>query len=266
VWAWQATFAFVAAWPAASLVRATFGNDARGDASLWEPGGLALLDTLVHNRAGVEAASGEAIAVALVAMAAGWVPLTALMTAVARPAARTTPLRTGLATLRALPTFAKVAVVAGGVQGVTLGIGVFVAMLVEGWTHTRLGEAPAQILAAAVGLPFLLAAVALGVAHDVTRAAIVVQRASTLRGLAAGLRLYQAAPASLTWSWTWRTLASLALVAIASVLGDRLGSGTLSVVAVALVHQGVAFSRVALRASWLARALRAASHVTASDL
>jgi hypothetical protein len=260
VWAWQACFALLAAWPAASLVRSVFASDPRGDAALWEPGGAALLDFLWHDTPGAVAAVDGALLVVLVAMAAGWLPLAALMAAMAGARSiRTGVARSALATFRVLPTFVRCALVVVAAQGATLGAGAFLASLVEGWTRGRLGEAPAQRLALAVGLPFVLGALALGVAHDLARSVIVVRGRGAVAGLTEGWRLYRSAPAGLSLSWAWRSIASIAAVGLAGVLAAHTGAGAAGFVVLVVVHQGVALLRVALRASWLARAMRAAA-------
>jgi hypothetical protein len=265
VWAWQAGVSFVVAWPAASLVRAVFGNDPRGDAPLWEPGATALLDFLWHNAGGRIAATDGALLVELVAVVAGLIPLGALMAAIARPRESAAFRHAVLAALRILPTFAKCAAVALGAQGGAIGTGALIAMLADGWTRSRIGEAPAQLLEVAIGLPFVIAALALGVAHDLARSVVVVRGAGAIAGLTGGLRLYRAAPARLSWSWTWRAVVSLAPVGVAALIAARAGTGVLAFVIVAVAHQGAVFARVALRASWLACTLRAASQAADSD-
>ncbi len=260
VWAWQAGFALLAAWPAASLVRAVFASDPRGDAALWEPGGAALLDFLWHDTPGALAAADGALLVVLVAMATGWLPLAALMAAMARPrSARSGAARTALASLGLLPAFVRCALVVVAAQGATLGAGAFLAALVEGWTRARLGEGPAQKLEVAVALPFALGALALGVAHDLARSVIVVRGRGALAGLTEGWRLYRSAPARLSLSWAWRSIASIAAVGLAGVFAAHAGAGAPSFLVLVVVHQGVALLRVALRASWLARAMRNAA-------
>jgi len=142
-------------------------------------------------------------------------------------------------------------------QALVLTLGVLTAELVEGWTHVPLGEAHAQALGAAVGLAFLCVTAALGIAHDLASAAVVRRRVGGLRALAAGTRALWCAPASLGWSWAWRTTAALALVAAGGRVADRLGGRAgVSLLFLALAHQAVILSRVSLRASWLAAALR----------
>lgn len=264
-WAWQAAVALVAAWPGASLVRAAYGGDPRGDAPLWEPGGSELLDFLWRNAGAAGAAADGALLVVLVGVGVGLVAIAGLMVALERPAGRRALPRTLLATLACLPAFVRCAGLFLAAQAATLGAGAFLGMLAEGWTRSRLGEGPAQVLGLGVGSAFLLATAALGVMHDLARAVVVVNREKALGGVAGALRLYRAAPGRLTWAWAWRTGVSMGPVAVAGAVASSTGAGGGALVLVAAAHQGAALGRVALRASWLAFALRAAGQDAASD-
>ncbi len=265
VWVWQGAIAAVAAWPAASLVRTALGSDPRGDAPLWEPGGVALLDLVWHNIGAFTAAVDGALLVGIGATAAGWVALGALMSAIERPHDRAALSHAVYGTLRVLPTFFRCAVVIAALQGATLAAGVFLAKLAEGWTAARLGEAPSLAIAIAVGLPFGLAALGLGVAHDVVRAVVVVRGAKAIEGLVEGFRLYRSSFATLSVAWAWRSVASLGPVAASAWLAGRLAGGAWAVATIAAAHQATALSRVALRASWLARAMRDARQAAVRD-
>jgi hypothetical protein len=190
---------------------------------------------------------------------AGLVPMTALTVAIADPdhATKVRYARRMGAGWRALPAMTLLLVVVTMAQVCTLGAGVFVGELAEGWTRTGLGEAHAQQLGASLGLPFLALSTAMGVTHDLARAAVVCRATGGMRALVVAATEFLAAPVSLGWSWAWRAMASLALIAAVGKVADRLGGlGGLALVALALLHQMVVLGRVALRASWLAAALR----------
>ena len=258
VWAWQSALASLVSWPAASLVRATYGNDPRGDGALWTPGSHALLDFLWREGHGVSAEVRGAAAILVLGAVAGLAPLAALMVAMAR--AGEAPRAAGhriAETLRALPAITLLLVVMTTAQALAVGAGIFAGELAEGWTHTGLGEAHAQELGLALGLPFLVLVIAIGVTHDLARAAVVRGARGGMRALAVGATEFGAAPVSLGWSWAWRALAALAPVIVVGVVAGRLGGqGGIALAIVAILHQGVVLGRVALRASWLAAALR----------
>jgi hypothetical protein len=260
VWAWQAGFALLLAWPAASLVRAAWGSRPGGDAILWREGGHALLAFLVREAHGIEAGFRGAVLAIAAASVAGLLPTGALMAAIARPHAARAFVRAVLASLRAFPAMLACGAASVAGQAAVLGSGAFVGTLAEAWSHARLGEARAQIVAAAACLPFVAAAAVLGVAHDLARAAIIVRGETGLRGWLTGFRLLRAAPLGVCSAWAWRALASGALVAAAGVMAGRIGgAGGAWLALLAMTHQGVAGCKVALRASWLARAMRSAT-------
>jgi len=63
---------------------------------------------------------------------------------------------------------------------------------------------------------------------------------------------------SLWWSWAWRMLASVAPVLTGAAVAERLGGrGGVALVVLFALHQCVVVVHVGLRASWLAKALRA---------
>jgi hypothetical protein len=257
MWAWQGAVALLLAWPAASLVRAAWGSRPGGDAVLWTAGGHALLAFLAHETHGVEAGlRGAALAVAA-ASVAGLVPTGALMAAIASPRAARAFVRAVHASLRAFPAMLTCGAAFVASQAAVLGAGAFIGTLSEAWAHGRLGEARAQMVAGAAWLPFLAAAAVLGVTHDLARAAIVVRGERGLRGWLTGFQLLRAAPIAVCSAWAWRALVAAGLVAAAAMVAARLGgAGGAWLVLLAAAHQAVAACKVALRASWLARAIR----------
>jgi hypothetical protein len=259
VWAWQAAVASLASWPAASLVRAAYGNDPRGDSVLWTPGSHALLDFLWREAHGISAVVRGAAVVLLASAVAGLVPTAALMVAIAgaeapKEVSFSRAVRDGV---RAFPALMLLLVVVTVAQTIAVGAGVLAGDLTAGWTHAGLGEAHAQGLGAVVSLPFLVLAAAIGVTHDLARAAVVRRSVSGMRALAAGAFEFAAAPVSLGWSWGWRAVVALALIAVVAPFAGHLGGrGGAALVLLAVLHQTVVLGRVALRASWLATALR----------
>jgi hypothetical protein len=270
VWGWQTALALIVDWPAVSLARAAYGNDPRGDAPLWAAGSHALLDFLWHEAHGVSAMARAASALLIVSAFAGLLPTAALMIAIANPTRSRRALgfaRTIERALRAVPSLALMLVVVGVAQALALGAAWATADVVAAWAHRALGEARAQQLGATIALTFILGALGLGVVHDLAQAAVVRLRLSTFRSLALAVRIFQRMPVSLYWSWTWRALVSLIPVAVAAALAASIGGrGGILLVVLALVHQAVVLARVALRASWLAKALRSIDENPRMDL
>jgi hypothetical protein len=122
----------------------------------------------------------------------------------------------------------------------------------------RFGDARADQIAVLACAVVLLAAGAAAVVHDLARAAVARFRSGTFSAIRVALVTFRHTPMRIFWSWAWRSLASLVLVIVVAWLVPRFGrSATASLVAIALIHQLVVLARVSLRASWLARALRA---------
>jgi hypothetical protein len=156
--------------------------------------------------------------------------------------------------------FAVLMVLVGLAEGLVLGAGAGAASLAEGLMHTHLGEAPAQLAEGCMTVPFLLGASMVAVVHDLARASVVRSGVGGLRGVVLGARAFGAGAVALWWAWAWRGAASLAVLAVGAAAAVRLGGRSgMALVGLALVHQLGVFVRVALRASWLARALRAVS-------
>lgn len=260
LWLWQTALALLASLPAAGLAGAAYGRDLQGDAPLWAPGAHALLDWLWHDAHGVRAILGGAEVILVAGSLLGLVPTAALMIEIAY-VTRSRP-HPGLARslaggVRALPSMLLLGVLSGLAQAVIAGVGVGLAKLLELWAHGPMGEARAEQIEGTLGLLALGLASGVGVAHDLGRAAIVLFEARGLRAFALGMRTLRGEP-SLWWSWAWRASSGLVLVLIGGVVASRLGGrGGLSLLVLALLHQVVVVSRIALRASWLARALRA---------
>ncbi len=261
MYAWESVLALLAAAPAMALVRAAYGRGPAGDAPLWEGGALPLLAMLTREGNGARAALSAASVVLLLAAVAGLVPLAALLETMAF----STPGGDRIGAARALdrgllafrPFLRLLAIVAIG-QVLAIGCGVLLGEAAQGWTERLLGEARAQQAAIVVGGAIAALALALAVVHDLGRAAVVRREVPAVHALAIGGGALRRAPLSLGWAWGWRAAASLALLlaggAAAGLLGGRSG---LPLVELWAAHQLVVLGRVALRASWLARALRA---------
>lgn len=134
-----------------------------------------------------------------------------------------------------------------------------------GW----LGDARSFTVRALLFGVFAALAAVIGVVVDLARAAVVreagISAASEtsspawsvmLRGVRIALKTSRAGLGRAVLGWTGRAIVGVALVAIGYVAADGLGgSGGASLVLLFVIHQAVVLGRVALRASWMARAL-----------
>jgi hypothetical protein len=257
MWAWQTVLALLASGPTAGLARAALGSDE----ALWAPGAHTLLDWLWHDIHGLRALLSGAEMVLVLAVIAGLVPMASLMAALtyARRDRRAASFGQSVAAgSRAFSPMALLLLLVGLLQGLAVVAGGILAGAVEGWAHAGLGEARAQQVEGVVFLLFLAAASQIGVMHDLARAAVMRFRVTGIRALGVGARTLGRAPVVLWWSWAWRALASVAPVLAAAAVAEKIGGhGGVDLVFLFALHQSVIVVRVALRASWLARALRA---------
>ncbi len=260
LWGWQSALAVVVSWPAASFVASIYGTPPRRDGPLWDSGGHALLDFLWHGARGLAPIATTAEMALGICATVGLLPAAAAMVAIAYTKADRRPVGfVGSAggAVRAMPSLLWLLLVVGLAQAATVVLGVLIAEGAQAWLHDGWGEQRADRVAAAIAVVFAIAASGVGVMHDLARAAVLCRRLTGWRALGLGARVFGRAPLPLWWSWAWRAVTSwipvLAAAAVAARVGGR-GGGPLILLAV--LHQGVVLSRVALRTSWLAKALR----------
>jgi hypothetical protein len=260
LWAWQTLLAIAVAWPMAAAVASWYGKHPSGDAPLWRPGGLPLIDLVFDARGARMETLTLAGIVLLVAGFADLVPLGALFASVAYVTRdrRAPPMREALArAAAAFPTFALLFATASLGEGLLAGLAFFVATAGSESMAERFGDARADETAWILALVILAVVGVVGVAHDLARAAAIRFRVRALRSWRLAFNALKRAPASTLWSWAWRALAGWAPVGVAAAVAARFaGRGGRALVALFIVHQLVLVGRVAFRASWLANALR----------
>jgi hypothetical protein len=274
LWAWQTTLALAASLPAAAFVGAAYGAGARGDAVLWDPGGHALVELVRRGSLGLTPTAVGVASMLTIGAVAGLLPNAAVLLAMSRraqapavprgedaardPASPALRESAASAVFAAFPALVKLLAVVTVAQGVIVGLGGAAAAFTSDLLEGRIGEARSDPIAFAVGAMFAVAAVALGIAHDLGRGAVVRSGAGALRALVAGVGVLRRAPLSVGWGWSWRASMSLALVVGVAAFAQPLGGrGGAALVLLAFLHQAVIAARVSLRVSWLARALRA---------
>jgi hypothetical protein len=258
---YQLALSLVLAWPLSRSLASAFGGHPRGDAVLFDPGGWALLALRgAYDRAS-PALFGLLLLVTMLGAAAGLLPLSALLTSISHATPDTRAPRPRHLAPYLVATFAPLLYL------LALGTALELALLaIALWAfgasrealEPRFGDARADQIAALVGLGVLLIAGVSAVLHDLARAAVVRYRASAFGAIRAALATFRRVSFRVLWSWAWRGFVALSLVAIVAFVVPHLGArGTMSLVSIALLHQLVIMARAALRASWLARALRA---------
>ena len=250
--------ALAIAWPLAGLFTAGAQRLALGDAALFEPGSLYLLEAVRQNAQPVLRAAPGTLWLVCTSSYLGLLPLGALVHAINRRG------RVGLAELAS----------AGGrylgryslLWGLALLAIVFCSAFV-GLTmaviphHTALG----LVAMTALGTVASVLIAGLGIAHDLARAAVVRCRMSVARALETAGRTFVRCPLRAALGWLWRAAAGAAIVAGSAFLSSRLSrQTTASLLVTVVIHQVVIVSLIALRASWLACALRLVATTSSS--
>ncbi|WP_437613973.1 hypothetical protein WMF20_13945 [Sorangium sp. So ce834] len=251
---YRALASLVVAAPLSVFAAQVVGDHPRGDAILFDPGGLMLSELA---RLGARAAGAFAAQLgggALLAAALGLVPLALLLAALSQPG----PLSAQAVGGRAARALGPLALL----WGVALAAQVTAAALVL-LPGTKLCAAlfsvprSRDLAAGAVAAVALAHVAAIGLLHDLARAALVAEQRGFYTAVARGLDALRAAPLAAAWACASR--GALAAVALAGgAWGVHLaGAGTGPRVASAFAAQLAALAAAAyLRASWLAAALR----------
>jgi hypothetical protein len=253
--AYRALVAAALALPLAYAVGVVMGDQPEGDARLFEPTGMVLLDVLTNLEATRPALTMQAALVMACAAIVGLGPLLILMVALAadpgvglrRVLRRAVTLLGTLSLLYGLAAAATVALV-----GLTVGFTDMVLGRVawSGPENRDVAHAGALALGAVVALLF-------GVFHDIARAIAVRRGFALYDTISCTLRL--AKKRGLT---TLATYFARAFPAALVVVGTLLATAntprvsSLSVALTLLAGQAALLVAVALRASWLAAAMR----------
>ncbi len=224
----------------------------RGDAVLFDPGGLFLLEAV---RRHAETWLGMLPVCAWIVVLTsyfGLLPLGALVHALNRRGRVTVAELTGAAGryfARYSVLWCLALLAMGAVAGITS-----LALLAM---PVQRGTGSVMVVAGVLVLLGLATVGALGIVHDLARAAAVRFDLGAERSLRVGMQAMAEQPLRIAFAWGWRAaMASAWIAAAAFVCGRASLSTRLDVLAVFVVHQFVAAVLVALRASWLARALR----------
>lgn len=265
LWAWQAVWGAALAWPAASIVSASYGTHPEGDLPLFRAGGLELLDLLYGaQRAEAGLVNGHFFALLPLVLVAGLLPLGAVVASVAHATRDGTEPRLRVVIARGASAFGAFFWLLVAAAAASLALFLLVATAASATSAgfaARMGEAKADQLALIVAGVTLLPLVVVGVLHDLARAAVVRFRVGALRSIGLAWNTWRRAPVRSLWSWGWRALAAWVPVALGAFAAVRLG-GRAGIALAALfgLHQAALLARAALRASWLARALRDVDH------
>lgn len=267
VFVWELAWALLVATPVHAWAKRVWGAHPDGDAVLFRPGGREL-SSWIASGDDASAVVIRTTAILLVAGAViGQIPLGALVASLVR---RVRPPQALAVGVRAWLPLLGILVLAGAIEGMVLSVGMLGASALDGALRDRMGDARAFGVRLAVFGLFVVVAAVVGVIADLGRVAIarhVAERdpdaepESGLRVLRIGIRAALAttrrAIGRAVLAWAWRAALAAALVVVGAVLGSMAGGRGGAVLAgVFVAHQLLILARTALRASWLANALR----------
>lgn len=266
VWLWRTVASWLIVGPVVAAL-ASAGSDTlpTGDAALFEPGGLMLIEAVRLGARALRMALHQAAWSFALMAALGLVPLSMLLVALAsdeRPAAGAWIGRA----LEHLPALIFIGGITLLLQGLGVLVGGLLAWAARDLAMRSLDERAVDLVTLGAASIGVLLALTAGIYADLARAVAVYQRRRARDALViAGGVLWRRLLRALA-GWMSPALWSLAaMIAGAIVVGmlhvERAGAWRLA--GAALAHQGVILAIVALRAVWLAQALRLAASAPA---
>jgi hypothetical protein len=258
VWAFQLAGAMLAAGPiVGALSRTGIADHPAGDAILFEPGGLLLVEALRLGGPALLGALGASGFSLLLLHAAALVPLAALLVALATPGKLNTPLWLGRAAAH-FPAFLLLAGVTWLARALLLVASLFLLAPIGGWLDSAVNERNADLALLAGVLVVFILLILLGIAQDLGRAAVVRHGSRALGSLVTGLAALRRRPLAALAGWLTPASWSVALIAGAAIVTGWLAvdqPGSWRVLAVLVVHQAALLGLLLLRALWLRTAL-----------
>lgn len=261
VWAYGFACALLAALPLLGAPRVLYGGHVHGDAPLAEPGALALAD-LITGRGAIALAAALPASATLLVLAAllGHVPLGALIAHLEQQArgARGGAPRLGAAYRRALAAFFPMVGLTSlslAAQGAAAAAGLFGGEALGAALTGKLDDRALTLVSLLPWLPAALLLFALRVVTDLAYVHLFVQRGSLLRALGGAARVARARPAATFVPALLAYTGGAAAVALATGAVGLLGVPR-AAWPMLLAHQAALLAKVALRAAWLAHAVR----------
>lgn len=258
---YQLALSLVVAWPISRGLAAAFGGHPRGDSVLFDDGGWALFAIRPAWDRASPAFYGLLAIVALFGAFGGLLPLSALLTSISHATPDTRAPRPRHLAPYVVATFGPLSylfALATALELALLAVALWTFGSVDDAMKLRTSDPRADEIALLAALAVVALAGVVIVLHDLARAGLVRFRTGTFGAIRVALVTLRRLPLRVLWSWAWRGIVSIALVVVVALFVARLGvRGAAPVIAIAIVHQLVVFARVSLRASWLARALRA---------
>ena len=251
------TAALVLALPTSALVAGTgVGRFPEGDRVLFQPGGVLAAEAARAVGPAVSAHVTSSLAVATLVSVLLLLPHAALLVSLSGGARQPQTVVWGRA-VGHLPSLVWLS----GVGLLSQAITAFGTLALAGMLRDALASGPtrtADLTYLAVLALGSLVTLAIGLVRDLGRAATVIGSPDSKTALVAGLQAFARAPGRSLLGWGAPAAAGLALVLLGALLTSALDvarPGTWRVVAVALVHQVIAYALCFCRAFWLSASI-----------
>ena len=260
VWLWplllaqyisRALLALLLAWPLSRLISDPTASLPRGDRVLFDEGAMYLAEIVRLRRPEITAVAEGHLGIALLVAYAGLVPLGAVLAALTAALPQTLPqlfARTwrGMGTLSLLLGASLVAVaLAVSLPQVVFG-------LLEDKLSGALDDVRHDLVEGAFGALGGLAIALVAAVHDLARLAAIGDERGAFFAVLHGWSAFRRHPFRVLLGWSARTLTAAVFMSLAALFTTRCGVETpWRLAAVLLVHQGVIFALIVLRADWL---------------
>lgn len=240
--------------PVAATVASIVGAYPRGDAEVFDPGAVMLLETLRRTLPAAGAIRASWIATSILASIFGLVALAFAIAQLGVPG-RSRPSWALARAVRSVPTLVLVSLVS-----LVADVVVVLLLFLGGGAIARSlwpSPPPRDVARFAILGLVVLALLLVGVLHDLARVVAVMGPSRTYVSLRSAATTFWRAPGRAVGAYAWRTLLGTAAIVGAIYAGARVGERTwAAILASAFVHQLGLAGAGWLRLSWLAAAAR----------
>jgi len=255
---------FASRWIAAMVVAAGLGSIAAhalgwfptGDGLLFDPGALMLAEVTRQNWGAIRSVLVQAAMIGIVMIGVGLLTTALLLGSLSSAPAERSAQLIG----RVVPHLKKLAMLLALFSVAAAAVALlpyWLAQALSDKLQVACDQRLADIAYASIVAVGLVLAVAVGIVHDLARAAVVALDLDTPRAIVLAWGVAFARPCAVLFAYGSRAAASVLLVVVAADAVAKIGISTATAaVAVALVHQAVVLAITCLRASWLAQAVR----------
>lgn len=238
------------------LAQGSLGSWPRGDAMLFDPGGLVLAEAIRLNVSALAAMGHQALMLVLVMIPVGLVPLAMLTYSLGEP--RRVPIREALdRAVRRLVPMAVLGVIFLAIAAGCVGFFYLIAQALSHKLGHRFGVRGGDIARGSLVVAGVVLAWVSAIVHDIGRVAVVCRGMDSLRALSAAWSTALHRPVATATAYGSRGAAMLTAIVGGAILVGRAGvDSQVRVLAGAMIHQCVILVLIVLRASWLARVVQ----------